>query len=277
MESEEHIRPPGVAGKFYSDDPEILSREIALFLENSIKKDIPSPIKGLLCPHAGFMFSGGVAAKAYRQIHGEDFDLAVVISPSHYESFMGVSIFPGNAYEIPLGKIECDMDLGEKLASEDPNFKLSLEGHSLEEHALEVQLPFLHKVLSPGFKILPLVMGEQNYQIARRLGHALHNVLSDRKAIVIASSDLSHFFADDVAREKDAHVEEAVKNFDIMGLAEKVETKAAQMCGYGPTLAMMIYSRLSGATKSDVLLYRNSSDITGDTSSVVGYLAAMVY
>ena len=277
MDSEAHIRPAGVAGKFYSDDPETLSREIALFLENSIKKDISTSVKGLLCPHAGFMFSGGVAAKAYRQIHGEDYDLAVIISPSHYESFSGVSIFAGDAYEIPLGKIECDVDLAEKLAGTDPNFHVSLQGHSLEEHSLEVQLPFLYEVLNPGFKILPLVMGEQNYQIARRLGHALHSVLDDRKAIVIASSDLSHFFADDIAREKDAHVEEAVRNFDIMGLAEKVETKEAQMCGYGPTLAMMIYSRLCGATKSEILLYRNSSDITGDTSSVVGYLAAMTY
>ncbi len=277
MGSEIYVRPAGVAGKFYAGDRNNLEREIALFLENSLPVHRDSNIKGLIVPHAGYMFSGGVAARAYRQLMDEDIDTVVVVAPSHVEAFDGVSVFSGNAYDIPLGRIDCDQELAENLANLDPHIFLSLKGHSESEHSLEVQLPFIHEVVKTPFKLVPIVMGEQNYQIARKLGQALFEALKGKKAIVIASSDLSHYFPDEIARKKDKLVEKAIANFDILGLAENVETKKSQMCGYGPTLAMMIYSRMAGASKAVPLLYRNSSDVTGDKSQVVGYLSAMVY
>lgn len=276
MSDQSFVRPAGVAGKFYSADAKILEREMALFLENSFRKERSAPVKGLLCPHAGYMYSGGVAARAYRQVYEEEYDLVVVIAPSHHEAFPGVSVFSGQAYETPAGRMECDLEVAQRLAW-DPQIDISLKGHSAEEHSLEVQLPFLHEVLAEGYKLVPLVMGEQNYQLARRLAHTLHEALTGRKVLVVASSDLSHFYPDEEARAKDKLVEDAVAAFDIMGLSEKIESKEAQMCGFGPTLAMMIYARLAGATKSEVLLYRNSSDVTGDRSQVVGYLSAMLY
>ena len=139
MTSEIFVRPAGVAGKFYSSDRNVLEREIALFLENSLPVERTAKIKGMLAPHAGYMFSGGVAARAYRQILDEEYDLVVIVSPSHQEAFDGVSVFSGNAYETPLGRLNCDQDVANELKMKDPNIIISQKGHSAQEHSLEVQ------------------------------------------------------------------------------------------------------------------------------------------
>ncbi len=196
MVQEIYVRKAGVAGKFYAANKTTLEREIAMYLENSLAKPHFAPIKALIAPHAGYMYSGGVAARAYRQVLNEKYQTVVVLAPSHHESFGGISIFSGHAYDTPLGKLENDIDVAGQIAASDDAFHLSLKGHSEEEHALEVQLPFLHESLAPGFRIVPIVMGEQHYQISRRLAHALVDVLGDKSALVVASTDLSHFFPD---------------------------------------------------------------------------------
>jgi AmmeMemoRadiSam system protein B len=276
MSEFDHIRKAGVAGSFYSADQAILEREIALYLENSIKRERQRPVRALICPHAGYLYSGGVAARAYRQIHGEEFPTVVVIAPSHEDAFRGISVFAGAAYTTPFGSISVDEEVAARLAW-NPQIERSLNGHSEAEHSLEVQLPFLQEVIAEPFMLVPISMGEQNYQTARRLAHHLHEAVDPDKTLVVASSDLSHNYSDEIARQKDSKVKAAIDAFDILGLAEKIENKEASMCGSGPVLAAMIYARLAGATKSEVLLYRNSSDVTGDRANVVGYLSAMLY
>jgi len=270
------IRKPAVAGQFYSKQKETLEREVAVFLENSPQIEIVKRIYGLVAPHAGYLYSGGVAARAYRQIIDQEFEIIVVISPSHRIYFEEISIYDGAAYSTPLGKIEVDQDLAQRLAGAYPGIVRSDLGHDVDEHALEVQLPFLQHVLGD-FRLLPVVMGNQDLKNVNLLAQALAESLSNRKALIVASSDLSHFYSYDRAMVLDKVVIEHVGQFDDESLARDINAGVCEMCGGGPVLSAMKACRLLGATKSKVLLYRNSGDVTGDRNQVVGYLSAMFY
>ncbi len=270
------IRKPAVAGMFYSANPETLEREVAVFLESAQPERDVSYIHGLVAPNAGYMYSGGVAARAYRQIMDREYDVVVVISPSHHVYFEKNSVYNGDYYETPLGLIPVEKDLALALADADPQIIYSSIGHDGQEHALEVQLPFLQHVLDR-FKLIPIVMGDQNWENIMALAEALPRVLEGQKALIVASSDLSHYHPYDVALQLDAIVVEHINNFDEDGLYEDLASGVCEMCGGGPVIAMMKACRTLGANKSKVILYRNSGDVTAERSQVVGYLAAMIY
>jgi AmmeMemoRadiSam system protein B len=270
------IRQPAVAGMFYPEKKIELEREVAIVLEKSNEMGIEGDILGMVVPHAGYMFSGGVAARAYRQLFNLDIDIVVVISPSHCEYFNEVSIYDGYAYATPFGVLPVDKKLAEQLADTNPQIILSEKGHRFEEHALEVQLPFLQKVFNE-FRFLPIVMGEHSQDNIQTLATGLVEVLKDQKALLIASSDLSHFYNDDKAKSLDNVVIANIENYDSEKLFSDLQNGTCEMCGGGPTIAVMQASRLLGANQSKVLLYRNSGEITGDRSEVVGYLSALFY
>ncbi len=270
------IRKPAVAGTFYPAEKETLDQKIAIYLENSRPVEIVSKVYGLIAPHAGYIYSGGVAARAYRQIVDRDFDIVVVISPSHRIYFEEVSVYDGDAYETPLGTIEVDKDKARRLAAMSPNIVISDLGHEIDEHALEVQLPFLQHILDD-FKVLPVVMGNQDAANVDALAEALAELLKDCKALIVASSDLSHFHNYDKATLLDKVVVEDINQFDDTKLAQDLASNACEMCGGGPVLATMKTCRKLGATKAKVLLYRNSGDVSGEKDQVVGYLAGMLY
>ncbi len=270
------IRQPAVAGMFYSGQKETLQREVAMFLENSQAVDIVTRVYGLTAPHAGLMYSGGVAARAYRQIVDRQFDVVVVIAPSHRVYFEEVSIYNGAAYETPMGVIPVDTALAAQIADSSPRLIYSGIGHDIDEHALEVQLPFLQHVLED-FTLIPIVMGDQSSANIEALAAALAENLKDKNALIVASSDLSHYHSYDKAVLLDKVVVEDINNFDDEKLSQDLAAGVCEMCGGGPVLATMKACRLLGANKSKVLLYRNSGDVSGDRSQVVGYLAAMFY
>ncbi len=270
------IRQPAVAGMFYPDKKQELDQDLAFKLEESRELDIKGEIKGMIVPHAGYMFSGGVAARAYRQIFDREIDIVVVISPSHCEYFTEISIYDGYAYSTPLGSVEVDRELAQRIADTSPQIILSEKGHRFDEHSLEVQLPFLQKVL-PQFRFIPVVMGEHSQDNIQVLADALKTVLFNEKALIVASSDLSHFYDDEKANALDQVVVENLENFDDDKLFKDLQSGRCEMCGGGPALATMKASRLLGADQSKVLLYRNSGDITGDRKEVVGYLSAIFY
>jgi len=270
------IRQPAVAGMFYSAQKETLQREVAMFLENSQAVDIVTRVYGLVAPHAGFMYSGGVAARAYRQIVDRQFDVVVVIAPSHRVYFEEVSIYNGAAYETPMGVIPIDTALAAQIAESNPRLIYSGIGHDIDEHALEVQLPFLQHVLE-NFTLIPVVMGDQSAANIEALAAALAENLKGRNALIVASSDLSHYHSYDKAVLLDKVVVEDINNFDDQKLARDLADGVCEMCGGGPVLATMKACRLLGANKSKVLLYRNSGDVSGERAQVVGYLAAMFY
>jgi AmmeMemoRadiSam system protein B len=265
-----------VAGMFYPQKKLTLEREVAMLLENSMDKHISGRVISLIVPHAGYLYSGGVAARAYRQIMESKFDIVVVISPSHREYFKEVSIYDGYAYATPLGYIPVDKELASELAQFHPKIILSEIGHRHDEHALEVQLPFLQKVLD-NFTLLPIVMGDQGKENIDALAEGLFEILQGKKALIVASTDLSHFYNYDRAALLDEVVVENIKKFEEDKLFSDLKADRCEMCGGGPAITTMKASKLLGADKSEVLLYRNSGDVTGDKSEVVGYMSAVIY
>jgi AmmeMemoRadiSam system protein B len=268
------IRPPAVAGMFYPEKKITLDQEVAMVLEESREIDLQGKIIGMVVPHAGYMFSGGVAARAYRQLFESEMDIVVVIAPSHCEYFTEISIFDGYAYSTPLGTIPVDKDLAQELVEQSPQIVLSDKGHRFEEHALEVQLPFLQKIFD-NFRFVPVVMGEHSQDNIQSLANGLARVLKDKKALIVASTDLSHFYNDEKANSLDQVVIDDIENFDEEKLFLDLQSGECEMCGGGPVMATIKACKLLGANKSQVLLYRNSGDITGDRSDVVGYLSAV--
>jgi hypothetical protein len=276
----EKIRQPAVAGLFYPDVPSILNADIERMFENAKNiigdKKINGEIKAIIAPHAGYMYSGQTAAVAYSLIRGKDYDTVVVVSPSHREYFDAISIYDGKAYKTPLGEIEIDIELAEKIYEKGKGLiEISSYGHKLE-HAVEVHLPFLQKALNH-FKLVPIVMGDQKADYCFRLGDILGDVLAGRNALLVASTDLSHYYTYDVAVKLDKIVIDDVANFDEVKLMDDLEQQRCEACGGGPTVAVMHAAKKLGADKSEVLYYCNSGDVTGDKTGVVGYLSAVLF
>jgi len=273
-------RKPVVADKFYPGDPVTLTRQIADFFKRAKKEPIPGKIVALLSPHAGYMYSGQVAAYAYKLLEGLSFETVVVISPSHIAYFQGASIYNGGAYETPLGRIAVDTALAGKIADASGRVFLSTQGHGFVgmrgEHALEVQLPFLQVVLGE-FKLVPIVIGDQDWSTCEALSEALIKALKDRNALIVASSDYSHYHPYDEAVRLDRIAIDHINSFDPEGLFADLSSGVCEACGGSPIVTTMLAAKGLGADKARVLKYANSGDVTGDKSGVVGYVAAVIY
>jgi len=265
------IRRPAVAGSFYPAPARSLRNQVEEFLRN-VEGPALSRVRAIIAPHAGYVYSGQVAAHAYAALKGS-WKRVVVISPSHQLTFDGISAYPGEAYQTPLGKMELDLEALARLEERLPSLRYLSEAHR-DEHALEVQLPFLQIVLSEA-KLIPLVMGSQDIATARMLGKALAEALPD--ALVVASSDLSHYKNDATARILDGVIAEYINSFDPVGLLDSVRNGKSAACGAGPMAAAMFFAHHRGATDGKVLEYATSARVTGDTDQVVGYLAAAFY
>ena len=269
------VRPSVVAGMFYPSDPVQLREQIHAMLQNVEIQKVDGRVTGIIAPHAGYMFSGSTAAYAYSQLRGETYETVVIITPSHKDFFRTVSVYSGDAYETPLGVIEVNTRLRDKLIAQYEFIRASEQGHRAE-HALEVQLPFLQTVLS-SFTLLPLVIGDQEPDICFKLGEALASVLRNENALIVASTDLSHFYSSDVADTLDEVLMNDVNAFDCESLMSDLETQRTEACGGGPAVAAMSALKHLGVQRMKVLHHSNSGAITGDYSSVVGYLSAVAY
>lgn len=268
-------RPATVAGTFYPEEPSELKRQIDFLLKNLEKKPLVGDLHAIVVPHAGYMYSGQVAAAAYKHLLDGDFEHVVVIAPSHREYFSGISVLPATGYATPLRTVKIATDLCEKLVEQNEIIISSWSGHK-DEHALEVQLPFLQRVLGD-FNLIPIVMGDQSFDYSLVLGEALAKVLRHKKSLIVASSDLSHYYPASDAEAKDTNIINRINNFDYEGLWDDIESKTCEACGAGPIVAAMIAARKQGANKAEVLMYQHSGHVTGDQSAVVGYLSAAIY
>lgn len=279
-EMEQMIRKPVVAGQFYTGNPTALRAEIEGYLKNASPTDETGDVIALISPHAGYMYSGQVAAYGYSLVRGKAYDAVIVISPSHVEYFDFSSVFTGKAYLTPLGEIPVEQELATLIASKNKRVRADLKGHLVQafgrgEHALEVQLPFLQVALGP-FKLVPIVMGNQSPDNIKALGEVIGEVASKHNVLIVASTDLSHFHNDKTARELDSVFMEKLEAFDPDNLGEALGSGHTEACGGGPTAAVMIAARKLGADRCKVLNYATSGDITGDKSSVVGYVSAAI-
>jgi AmmeMemoRadiSam system protein B len=266
-----HVRKAAVAGSWYPGSAPALAAAVDRHLAHT-DRDLPGDLVALIAPHAGLMYSGPVAAHAYRLLRDRAFDVAVLVGPSHFVGFDGVSIYPSGGFDTPLGVAPIDGACAEAILAATPVVREHPAAHA-REHSLEMQLPFLER-LAPGLPIVPLVMGYQTAETARLLGDALATALGGRKALLVASTDLSHYHDAATASALDAVVIDCVSRFDHEGLQQALDARPDHACGGGPTVAVMRAARLAGARDAVVLKYADSGDVSGDKSAVVGYLAA---
>ena len=254
----QRVREPAVAGGFYPDDPNVLRAQVDGLINQAKARNIRG-LRALVCPHAGYQYSGPIAASGFKQLVGLKFDRVVVMAPSHHVPFAGVAIPDVDALRTPIGTIPMS-NVARKLAAQRP-FLVDSVPHA-REHALEVELPFLQCVLER-FELVPLVFGEvDEAEVARRL-----NPLVDARTLFVASSDLSHYYPYEKAQQLDHATVDAIVNLDVDGLVNH-----GQACGKSPILTLVHLARLRG-WKTLLLDYRNSGDTAGDRSRVVGYAA----
>lgn len=272
------IRPAAVAGSWYPGSRGALEREVQTLLAAAEVPALPEVV-AVIAPHAGMMFSGGVAAHAYRAVAGRSVDVVALIGPSHFVGFEGVAIYERGGFETPLGVLEIDEAAAAALIAASPLIRPHPAAHA-REHSLEMHLPFLQRVLPA--RIVPLVVGYQTRATILALGEALAVALQGRRALIAASTDLSHYFDAERAEKLDGTVARLIGDFepeallDLFDTCPEHERGRSVACGGGAAIAAMLAARKLGATAARVLKYAHSGDISGDRSAVVGYLAAAI-
>ncbi len=279
-EMEETVRRPAVAGQFYQADPSALRSEVEGFIAGASPERIKGDIVALISPHAGYIYSGPVAAWGYSLLKKGQFETVIVISPSHVEYFPFASVFDGDAYSTPLGRIDVDRELAAEIAAGGDRIELSRRGHISSpgkrgEHALEVQLPFLQIALGD-FRLVPIVMGDQSREVIEQLGESIGRSIASRNVLVVASTDLSHFHDRSSASRLDGEFIMEIEAMDVDGLLSALASGETEACGGGPAASAMIAARARGPVRCKVLRYAESGDITGDTENVVGYVSAVI-
>jgi len=276
------IRRPTVAGQFYEGDAEALRAQIkTCFLHELGPKKLPTVnlyshqrnIVGMVCPHAGYMYSGPVAASAFYELalDGKP-DTVVLMGPNHTGYGSALALMREGVWRTPLGDIDVDTKMANEIAHETSIIDVDELAHRYE-HSIEVQLPFLQFLYGNSFKIVPICFLLQDYDSAVEVGRALVEALDATNAVVIASSDMTHYEQAKTAAAKDQAALKAVTDMDAKRFYETIETQNITACGYAPITALITYAKGANAKEAKLLNYHNSGDITGDYSSVVGYAA----
>ena len=292
------VRPAAVAGSWYPAIAGALAKEVDQYVADADVDPIPSHVRAVIAPHAGLMYSGPVGAFAYKLVRDTNYGAIVLVGPSHFVGFEGVSIWPAGGWQTPFGLVTVDGDLAGAISRRSDVVIEHPAAHG-REHSLEMQLPFIAHLM-PGVPIVPLVMGRQTRATAEALGDAIATAVAARtpaqtrqkgpgaddldptgprpgEVLLVASSDLSHYEDASVASRMDAIVMERVNALDPEGLMDALEREPRHACGGGPMVTVLRAARQLGATHAKVLEYADSGDITGDKSSVVGYMAAAIW
>jgi AmmeMemoRadiSam system protein B len=263
---------------FYPADPDVLARGVdALLSAHPAPAGRRAP-RGLLAPHAGYRYSGAIAARAFAWTHADHVDTVVLVGPSHVEAFDFTSVFDGAAFTTPLGDVPVDTALAGALAAHERSIRLSTRGHASGhgrgEHALEVMLPFVQRRL-PHARIVPITMGSQSRAACNALADVLAGSVDFTRTLVVASSDLSHFHPYDEAVRLDTEFCARVAAMDGEALLAGLAEGRCEACGGGPTAAVMLALTRAQPAAAHVLARINSGDVTGERDSVVGYAAAV--
>ena len=275
------IRRPTQAGSFYEGDAEALKIQI----ENCFLKDFGPKklakvnlngsrrIVGLVCPHAGYMFSGSVAANAYFELASDGKpDTVVILGPNHTGYGSGLAVADEGFWRTPLGDVEVDWETASQIVQETRIVDVDELAHRFE-HSVEVQLPFLQYLYGSEFKFVPICFQMQDLASAVEVGKALAAVLAGKNAVVIASSDMTHYEPQRNAEAKDMMALRAVEAMDEKRFYSIIEKQNVTACGYGPIAALIVAAKELGAKEANSLCYKTSGDVSGDYSSVVGYAA----
>ena len=274
------IRRPCQAGGFYAGTAESLKTQIEnCFLHEFGPGKIPEIVEGrrqtigFVCPHAGYMYSGAVAAHAYYKLALDSKpDVVFLFGPNHGGYGSGLAVMNDGFWRTPLGDVEIDSELANQFVRESGIVDVDDSAHRIE-HSIEVQLPFLQYLYGSEFKIVPICFLMQDLSSAREVGEAVAKVLGGKNGVIIASSDMTHYEPKESAERKDRMVLEAVETMDEAKLYSVIEAHRVSACGYGPIAALMTAAKILGAKEAKLLCYKTSGDVIGDYSSVVGYAA----
>lgn len=272
-----NIKDPNVSGQFYTANPVALSAQIDKFIEQAQVQPSQKDILIVLSPHAGYVYSGGVAAHSFKAVSKKDVDTVVVIAASHYFPYDGVSIWQEGAFKTPLGTVPVDDAFAKKLILKNEKFyykPLVFE----KEHSVEVQIPFLQKTFAD-FRIVPVLMGQASYDLCHDLAKSLDELIGDREdVLVVVSTDMSHFHTDDKAREIDQNTLQAIANFEHKKIYDNCKAhKGMELCGFVPVTTALLLAKERGLTGIERLSYATSGDVSGDKSRVVGYTSMIIF
>ena len=278
MNNISNLRPSPIAGTWYEGKPEVLKRNIDAYLDNAQLPDLSGEVIAVIAPHAGHRYSGAIAGYAFAALRGRAPDLVAVISPMHHPYAQPLITSSHDAYVTPLGTIPIDKSAIEELdiaLNSDLGIGLSAVPRD-PEHSLEIELPFLQRALVSDFKLLPVMVRAQDQRISEWLGKALANVLRDKNSILVASTDLSHFYDQETANKLDNEMLRQIEAFSPEGVFEAEKTGTGFACGHAAVAAVLWAARELGAGTVKLLNYATSGDVTGDYSGVVGYGAAAI-
>ena len=270
------IRKPVVAGQFYENDPQKLTQSIENCFIHKLGPGKKPPnlesqkIYGIICPHAGYMYSGVPAAHAYHAISSQDIDLAVIIGPNHWGIGSDVATMCDGKWKTPLGMIEIDSDASSHLLDLTENVKDDFFSHT-KDHSLEVQIPMLQTIFPEKLKILPIILKQQDIETAKEIGSAIADIAKTRKLIIIGSSDFTHYEENAFAYEQDKALIEPILKLNVEEFYNILKERRVSACGYGAIASTIVACKTLGATKGILLSYSTSGDITGIKDSVVGY------
>lgn len=275
-------RPSQLAGQWYPADPKRLADEVDRYINEAQIGSLDGEVVAVMAPHAGYMYSGGVAGYAFSALKNFSPELVVVISPMHQPYYAPVMTTAHPAYTTPLGEIPVNRGVIKELSAvlqNDVGVKLVEVAHD-PEHSLEIELPFLQRVIKGRFQLLPIMLRDQSAVMARNLAKSLSHVLSKSglaktgETILIASTDLSHYYSQPRARLLDGELLKQVEAFDPEGVVRVEEQGKGYACGRGALSTVMWTAKALGATKAKILKYATSGDVSGDFDRVVGYAAA---
>lgn len=271
------VRPSPIAGQWYPGDPKILASQVDGYIQAAHLPKIEGRVIAAMAPHAGHRYSGPVAGYTFAALRGLKPDLVAVISPMHYPYPSLLLTTSHAAYATPLGEILVDLEALQQLddrLQETLGYRLARVSRD-PEHSLEIELPFLQRCFGAGFKLLPVMVRDQSEPVAKGLGHCLAEVLRDREAFLLASTDLSHFYPQPIANRLDGEILQRVESFDPHAVLLAEEQGKGFACGKGALAAVLWAAKDLGATHAQVLHHATSGDVTGDLSQVVGYGAAV--
>ena len=272
------VRPSPIAGTWYEGNPRTLSQVVDGYLDKAKIPALTGEVIAVISPHAGHKYSGPVAGYAFATVRNQKFDLVAVLSPMHQPYYDSLLTTAHEAYATPLGNVPVDKDSTSDL---DTRLRKTL-GEGLvpvaydQEHSLEIELPFLQRALASEFKLLPVMVRSQSARVSQELGEALAETLRGRNALLVASTDLSHFYTQKQAVAFDTEMLRRVEAFSPEEVFSAEEEKAGFACGLGALTAVLWAARGLGGDTVRVLRHATSGDVTGDYSSVVGYGAAVI-
>lgn len=278
MQTQLDLRPSPIAGQWYPGDADRLAKSVDGYLNAAHLPELHGRIVAVVAPHAGYMYSGPVAGHAFAALRGLQPRVVALVSPMHHPYFQPLLTTAHAAYSTPLGAVSVDreaVDNLDELLRAELGFGLSPIRND-PEHSLEIELPFLQRALATEFRLVPVMVRDQTARVGRALGSALARVLAELDAILVASTDLSHFYTQREANLLDAEMLRQVEAFDPLGILRVEEEGKGFACGRSALAAVLWAAKDLGADTVKVMKYATSGDVTGDTFSVVGYAAAVI-